>query len=88
MSKTQILQTIQDKSFLEKLDFFSIKYHNFTVFFLLLQKASYTWAPPSPPPGSMLVLCPSAYRLTAVTKFGRDNIVVGGWAEREGGNKN
>ena len=33
----------------------------------------------------MLALCPSAYGLTAVTKFGRDNIVVGGGEEREGG---
>ena len=33
----------------------------------------------------MLVLCPSAYGLTAVTKFGRDNIVVGGRGRQGGG---
>ena len=49
------------------------------------KKTPYTWNPPSTPPGSMLVLCPSAYGLTAVTKFGRDNIVIGGRGEREGG---
>ena len=45
---------------------------------------------PSPPPGLMLVLCPSAYGLTTETKFGRDNVVVGGGGggERKGGNKN
>ena len=92
MSKTQILETIPDKRCCEKLDFFCTKHHSFTIFFLLsvkrqliLQTISYTWAPPSPPPGSMLVLCPSAYGLTAVTKFGRDNIVIGGRGERERG---
>ena len=86
MSKTQILETILDK----KIRFLL---HQTSQFYYILSpfcqttadfaKTSYTWAPPSPPLRSMLELCPSAYGLTAVTEFGRDNIVVGG-RRREG----